>query len=176
MKQNIQPIELSARLNSGENLRIIDVRTPMEFSTGHIPGALNIPLDKIESTLLGIGRDDSIVLVCQGGVRSLTACEKIERNYSNLWNLVGGTSAWQAVGLEVIQSPKNSRGLERQTHLVAGLLIVSSFGLYLFLSPTWIYLSLLPAFGLLLDTLTGICPMSLLLKRMPWNASFLQAS
>jgi len=63
----------------------------------------------------------------------------------------------------------NGRRLDRQTHLVAGLMLAAAFLLSHFVSPGWIYLALLPAFGLMLDALTGICPMTLILRRMPWN-------
>lgn len=62
-----------------------------------------------------------------------------------------------------------SRGLDRQTHLVAGLMLVAAFVLANLVHPSWIYLALLPAFGLLLDATTGLCPMTLMLRQMPWN-------
>ena len=42
-------------------------------------------------------------------------------------------------------------------------------GLTFAVSASWAYLALLPMFGLLLDASTGICPMTLILKQMPWN-------
>jgi hypothetical protein len=62
------------------------------------------------------------------------------------------------------------RRLDRQTHLVAGLMLGTAFLLARSVDARWIYLALLPTFGLLLDALTSVCPMTLLLKRMPWNA------
>jgi hypothetical protein len=59
--------------------------------------------------------------------------------------------------------------LGRQTHLVAGLLLALAMILAIKVSSTWAYLAILPMFGLLLDALTGICPMTLILKQMPWN-------
>lgn len=57
----------------------------------------------------------------------------------------------------------------RQTHLVAGVLLVTSLILAIAVDPRWVWLAALPAFGLLLDAFTGICPMTLILKSMPWN-------
>ncbi|MCC7436153.1 MAG: DUF2892 domain-containing protein [Methanoregulaceae archaeon] len=62
-----------------------------------------------------------------------------------------------------------SRSIDRQTHLVAGLMLVAAFVLSNLVHPSWIYLALLPAFGLLLDATTGICPMTLIMRKMPWN-------
>lgn len=60
-------------------------------------------------------------------------------------------------------------GVGRQTHLVAGSLLVVALVLHFAVEPRWIWLAALPAFGLLLDAFTGICPMTLILKTMPWN-------
>lgn len=64
---------------------------------------------------------------------------------------------------------KPNRSLDRQTHLVAGLMLVAAFVLSATVNPNWIFLAALPAFGLLLDAVTGICPMTLILAKMPWN-------
>lgn len=176
MKQDIQPKDLQKRLASGENLKIVDVRSPLEYASGHVPGAVNIPLGTIDKEIPGAESSDRIVIVCQVGVRSQSACEKVLNSHDDLYNLVGGTNAWRAAGFEVESCPKAPRSLDRQTHLVAGLLLVLAFILYRNVSPGWIYLALLPTFGLLLDALTGICPMTLILKQMPWNASQKQTS
>jgi len=83
------------------------VRNPLEFGAGRIPGAINIPLNTIARGLPGFVSDEPIVIVCQGGVRSLAACKKVELNYSYLWDLTGGTSGWHAVGLEDEIGPKD---------------------------------------------------------------------
>ena len=171
MKQDIQPKDLQNRLASGELLRIVDVRSPLEFAAGHLPGALNIPLGAIDKEIPGMDASERIVIVCHSGMRSLTACQKVLQSHKELFNLVGGTSAWKAAGFEVETGPKAPRSLDRQTHLVAGLLLVASLLLYRNVNPGWIYLALLPAFGLLLDAFTGVCPMTLILRQMPWNTS-----
>ena len=83
---------------------MIDVRTSLEFSTGHIPGAANYPLDSIKSDLKGVAHSNTIVVVCQGGMRSLTVCERIAPSYPSLYNLVGGTNAWAAEGFVLEQN------------------------------------------------------------------------
>jgi len=169
MKKDIQPKELKARIQAGEALQIIDVRSPMEFAMGHIPGAKNIPLGSIQSDIPAVDRTATLVFVCQGGMRSDSACQRVAANHPNIYNLVGGTNAWIGDGFEVERNPKSPRSLDRQTHLVAGLLLATAFALYKTVSPAWIYLALLPTFGLLLDALTGICPMTHILRTMPWN-------
>jgi rhodanese-related sulfurtransferase len=169
MKQDIQPRDLQRRLASGEHLRIVDVRSSLEFAGGHLPGALNIPLGNIENEIPGVEASEHVVIVCHSGMRSSIACQKVMGSHKVLFNLVGGTSAWKSAGFEVESGPKAPRSIDRQTHLVAGGLLVASFLLSRGVSPGWIYLALLPTFGLLLDAFTGICPMTLILKQMPWN-------
>jgi hypothetical protein len=59
--------------------------------------------------------------------------------------------------------------VNRQTHLVAALILVAAIALSLLVNRDWIYLALLPAFGLTLDALTGFCPMRQMLSKCPWN-------
>ena len=56
---------------------LIDVRSPGEFNSGHIAGAVNLPLDRVESDISGIAPDKStpLLLYCRSGARSGRACE-----------------------------------------------------------------------------------------------------
>jgi rhodanese-related sulfurtransferase len=77
-------------------VRIVDVRTPQETSTGIIPGALLIPVDQLESRAREIAKDGRPTLVyCAGGSRSAAACEYLStQGHENLLNLAGGFGAW----------------------------------------------------------------------------------
>jgi len=80
--------EALAHLKSGA--LVIDVRTPSEFSSGHLPSAINLPLDQIETALPRKVRDKSQVLLlhCQSGMRSGVAKKKLNAlGYSNAYNL-----------------------------------------------------------------------------------------
>jgi phage shock protein E len=75
-------------LNNGA--LVIDVRTPSEFNSDHLPSALNIPLNQIETTLPCRVKDKSLVLLlhCQSGIRSGLAKRKLKAlGYSNAFNL-----------------------------------------------------------------------------------------
>lgn len=71
-------------------------------------------------------------------------------------------------GVEERVSLKNLPTL-RQAFVLASLLIVLGYVLAHFVHPYFIYLPLLPAFGLMLSGLTGFCPMLLILQALPWN-------
>jgi len=84
----ISPRDAHAYLQTGALL--VDVRTPGEFSSGHLPKAINIPLDQIEVSLPGRVADKSqvILLHCQSGMRSGLAKRKLNRlGYSKAYNL-----------------------------------------------------------------------------------------
>ena len=69
---------------------VIDVRTPEEFASGHIEGAINIPYDTITPNLPAlarIGKDENIVLYCRSGRRSGIAMQTLaSQGYRNLRN------------------------------------------------------------------------------------------
>ena len=71
---------------------VIDVRSPGEFSSGHLPKAINIPLDEIESALPKRVKDKNqmLLLHCASGMRSGMAKSKlIGMGYTNAFNLGG---------------------------------------------------------------------------------------
>lgn len=77
---------------------LIDVRTPEEFSTGHIAGAVNIPLQDLPQRLSEIPKDKDVVVYCRSGNRSAQASSILASNdYTNVRDL-GGIIAWQQAG------------------------------------------------------------------------------
>lgn len=72
---------------------ILDVRSDEEFNREHIPNAVNLPLDDIES--IDIAKDETLVVYCQTGMRSLEAVKKLSSmGYTSLYNLDGGLLNW----------------------------------------------------------------------------------
>ena len=71
-----------------EGARIIDVRSAVEYAEGHIPGAVNIPLNQIP--LLDVPKDAPIYLYCRSGARSARGCKALEKlGFTNVSNLGG---------------------------------------------------------------------------------------
>jgi len=92
--------ELHALLHEPGRLQVIDVRRPPEFAAGHVPGAVNRPLDRIDHDLSGLDPARPTAVVCAGGYRSSAACSLLLRHrFADLRNVVGGTSAWVGAGL-----------------------------------------------------------------------------
>jgi rhodanese-related sulfurtransferase len=173
--KNISVAELHAMTLQGKGLVIIDVRTCAEFDRGHIPGAMNLHGDALKEHLRGLPVSITTVVVCQSGGRSQVACQTLKTEYPKLINVDGGTTAWIRAGLPIemesnIMQQTSESQLRRQTHLVAGTMLITALSMGLSGHPAWFYLACLPAFGLMFDAITGICPMTLILKKAPWNS------
>jgi phage shock protein E len=91
--------DAQAHLKNGA--MVIDVRTPAEFSSGHLPRAINLPLDEIETTLPRRVQDKNKILLlhCQSGMRSGVARKKlVALGYANAFNLGSYLRAAQILG------------------------------------------------------------------------------
>jgi len=76
---------------------VLDVRTPDEFASGYVPGAVNIPHDQLASRLGEVPKDRDVVLYCRSGRRAELAGEVLARNgYTRLRHLDGDIAGWQA--------------------------------------------------------------------------------
>lgn len=92
---NITGAELNQRLQRREKLIVVDVREPDEFRSGHIPGAVNVPLSRLEAGAQQLDRSAETILVCRSGNRSVTAFHRLKRmGFTGLKNLPGGMMAW----------------------------------------------------------------------------------
>ena len=88
---SIQWNELAGRMASGAEL--VDVRTSDEFTNGHIPGAINIPVDEIRERYLEIQKSD-VIVHCQVGQRGHTAATLLQELGIAADNLDGGYKTW----------------------------------------------------------------------------------
>lgn len=68
----------------------LDVRTPEEYSSGHIEGFLNIPVDELRNRLNEIDPSRPVYVICQSGLRSYIACRILEGNGFDCFNFAGG--------------------------------------------------------------------------------------
>jgi rhodanese-related sulfurtransferase len=75
--------------------QVIDVRSPGEFQGGHIPGAVNVPVEQIQSAAGGWSRTSSYVVYCASGARSAQAQSILQQmGFKNVADLTGGIAAW----------------------------------------------------------------------------------
>ena len=94
--------ELRSRRREIPTLQVVDVRRKGEYVDGHVPGAVNVPLDRLERDAGRLDPARPTAVICAGGYRSSAATSVLERlGFADLANVVGGTSAWIAAGYEV---------------------------------------------------------------------------
>lgn len=87
--------ELEKKLDSNENIIVLDVREAAEYAFNHIPNAISIPLGELEDRLSELNTSDEIYVVCRTGNRSDLAAQKLaEKGFANVINVVPGMSAW----------------------------------------------------------------------------------
>jgi len=160
---------LAKGLAQGDKVAVVDVRTTSEFRSGHIAGAVNIPMDEVESRIADIPTGVPVVLVCQSGRRAAITKTTTENILDKTVCLEGGMDAWQKEDLPIVRSTRTRLALDRQSMIVASLLVLLSFVLGKTVSPGWYALSLLPGLGLLTAGTTGFCLMAQILATLPWN-------
>ncbi len=84
--------------------RIIDVRTPSEFTAGFIPGAINMDINApdFDTRLAGLSKTGKYLVYCRSGARSQTASRRmIDMGFTDVSNLLGGFDSWQSAGYAV---------------------------------------------------------------------------
>jgi len=102
MEPMISQERLVTRMNSGEAPPLIDVRSPEEFRAGHIPGAVNIPLQEFEQRFdeLSAYKDREAVLYCESGMRASHGGGWLaSQGFNQLRYLDGDMGAWRRAGL-----------------------------------------------------------------------------
>lgn len=101
--KNINPAE-AVRVINRESGVVVDVCEPQEFSAGHIPAAINVPLSGLSGQWKQIEKykDKPIVVACRSGNRSLKAASMLRgHGFTTVYSLAGGLVAWQRENLPV---------------------------------------------------------------------------
>ncbi len=99
--------ELYEQLKENADLQIIDVRRPAEFQSGHIPYAANFELSHLQEKFSQLDPNRATAVLCAGGYRSIAAASILARHgFKQIFNVVGGTSAWINAGYSTSQSDK----------------------------------------------------------------------
>lgn len=89
--------------NGNKDIMLIDVRPQTQFNAGHIPNAINIPIEAIRSNLDAIPHDKKVILYCNRGRKSyLASCILKNRGFDNIYNLSGGMDLYN----EIIENKK----------------------------------------------------------------------
>lgn len=100
----IQPAKLAARIQSDSPPLILDVRTQAEYDAGHVPGAILIPHDQLESRIGELGETRRLVLYCKSGRRAGLVQPILAKHGFKVKLLDGSWQAWQSAKLPVQRS------------------------------------------------------------------------
>ena len=88
-----------ARVGELDNAQLIDVRTAVEYETGHVPGARHVPLEELQDAAGELDRDRPVVIYCRSGDRSTLAVDAFRASGWDAYAITGGLVAWADEGL-----------------------------------------------------------------------------
>ncbi len=92
-----------------EDAQLLDVREPAEYAAGHLPDSRNIPAAQLEARIgeLEKLKDSPLIVICQTGVRSSGACNRLTKlGFGKIHSLDGGIEAWVQAGLPIRKGTK----------------------------------------------------------------------
>lgn len=164
--KTINAVEAYALISRGAAL--VDVRPVDEHARLSIPGAANVPLDRLTHAALPDApvvifhcRSGNRTRACQPALSAAAICES--------YILEGGLDAWRKAGFPVAQDRSQPLELIRQVQLAAGALILLGVVLGALVAPAFFGISAFVGAGLMFAGATGWCGMARLLAVMPWN-------
>lgn len=100
--ENITPRRLKERLEAGEDLELLDVREPWEFSLARIEGSRLIPMNELPERISELNPKLETVVICHHGLRSANVTQALERSgFPKVSNLEGGLDAYSQVDTSV---------------------------------------------------------------------------
>jgi rhodanese-related sulfurtransferase/predicted transcriptional regulator len=104
-RDEMEPVRARELLDRAKKglVTVLDVRPPEEYAAGHLPGAINIPVDQLESRLARLPKRKEIVAYCRGPycLMSFEAVEQLRKRGLKARRLENGFPEWRAAGLPV---------------------------------------------------------------------------
>jgi thioredoxin len=119
METKLTAKEFSEKIKSTPDAVVVDVRTPGEFSKGHLPGALNLDWngDRFEEQMNTLDKSKPVFVYCLSGNRSSAAAGKMRgAGFSKVYELGGGILKWRAENLPEVTLDKSSPGMTKEEY------------------------------------------------------------
>ena len=164
----IAPRDLRALRDGDRPVFLLDVRSPIEFESERIDGAVNVPLETLDARLEDVPDETDVVVVCRTGVRATIAAETLARAGRRARVLEGGVQAWRREKLPLREGRKRLP-VDRQVQVIAGTMVLTGVALGTLVNPWFLALSAFFGAGLTFAGATGTCGLALVLLKMPWN-------
>jgi rhodanese-related sulfurtransferase len=101
-RSDVDVIEFAALHAQG--VKVLDVRTPEEYSQGRVPGAILVPISELSEShpmIVDLTKSEPVYVVCHSGGRSARAADTLASLGFVAVNVTGGTTAWMAKGYQV---------------------------------------------------------------------------
>jgi len=168
---SLEPAELQELLQRQVALTLIDVRTPAEFASAHIPGSYNVPLDQLpeHADQLRALSGEPVVLICRSGGRARQAeTTLLQADLPRVHVLHGGLAAWEGQRLP-LRRGASRWSLERQVRGVAGALVLGGVLAGWLVWPPLTALAAAVGGGLAFSAVTDTCGMAMVLSKLPYN-------
>ncbi len=160
----------SEAIRVDNRIPIVDVRTPGEFQSLHVHGAINVPLDQLSVERIVAVADGKgpVYIICQSGARGERACQQLASSGIDVINVAGGTNACVEAGMAIVRG-KGVISIDRQVRIAAGSLVLMGVLLGWMIHPAFYGLSAFIGAGLVFAGVSNTCGMAMLLATMPWN-------
>lgn len=89
-------VDEAAQMMQKEDVVVLDVRTEEEYASGHIPGAILLPLQHLPDRVDELNKNKTYIVVCRSGNRSAQASELlVKEGFSSIYNMTGGMNEWK---------------------------------------------------------------------------------
>jgi len=102
---DVTPEALASRLEAGDDVRLVDVRTGHEYRAGHIRGAVHVPVQRLPAALAELDLDAHVpvVAICKTAHRSIPAVRLLQSAGFAAVQLAGGMDRWRRQGLPIVE-------------------------------------------------------------------------
>jgi glyoxylase-like metal-dependent hydrolase (beta-lactamase superfamily II) len=172
----ISPRDAASLLKQDPQVKILDVRTALEFSQTHIEHSINIPIDMISAKIGELSQSkQSYLVLCHTGTRAAMAADMLMQSGIHTVKVMeGGIARWQKEKLAVIKG-QGGMSLERQVRVIAGSLVLAGIIMAWLLHWAFIFISVFVGSGLIYAGLTDNCLMGMLLMKLPYNKKLYKA-
>ncbi len=166
----VSPRDALALAEKDPQVKLLDVRSALEFSEVHIKDSINIPIDMLSAKMSDLSRSDqSYIVLCRTGNRSPMAADMLlQSGIHGVRVMQGGMTRWQKERFPVVKG-EGGISLERQVRLIAGSVVLCGIIMAWLVHWAFIFLSVFICCGLIYSGLSDNCLMGMLLMKLPYN-------
>jgi rhodanese-related sulfurtransferase len=112
MVKEVDAQDLKARIDAGEEIALVDIRSDAEVAQGVLPDSEHLAMHLIPLRMHDLPKDREVVLYCRSGARSYHACNFLnQQGIHNVVNLRGGIIAWARQGFDIVAPPQRRAGM-----------------------------------------------------------------